>query len=137
MVYFATLFNLNGQGISFKILFLFLNFNKTAKQLRFGPQQPTQTNPKAEEKRQNSEQSRIPLLRTPPLCLNSSPVRLPPAGARRAAAEPDGADGEDLGEEQEEAPQGRRKHQEEAVRAGFQHLQRLVQRVRAFVSQHG
>lgn len=60
-----------------------------------------------------------------------------PAGARCAAAEPHGADGEDLGEEQEEAPQGRRKHQEEAVRAGLQHVQRLVQRVRALVSQHG
>lgn len=50
-----------------------------------------------------------------------------PAGGWRATAQPDGADGEDPGEEQEETPQDGRQHQEEAVGAGFQHLQRFFQ----------
>lgn len=57
-----------------------------------------------------------------------------PAGAWRAPAQPDGADGENPSEEQKETPQKERKHQEETVRAGFQHLQRLLQCVWAFVS---
>lgn len=60
---------------------------------------------------------------------------LPAAGGWRAAAQPHGADGENTDQEQEETPQGRRKHQEEALRAGLQHLQRLVQRVRAVLSE--
>lgn len=60
------------------------------------------------------------------LLSSSAPL---PAGVRRASTQPDGTDGEDPGEEQEETPQGERQHEEEAVRAGFQHLQRFVQRV--------
>lgn len=66
------------------------------------------------------------------LCSSLSPPR--PAGVWCAATEPDGADGEDLGEEQEETPQDRRKHQEEALRTGFQHLQRFFQCLRALLS---
>lgn len=49
------------------------------------------------------------------------------AGVWCAATQPHGADGEDPGEEQEETPQDGRKHQEETVGAGFQHLQRFFQ----------
>lgn len=45
------------------------------------------------------------------------------AGGWRASTKPNGADGKNLGEEQEETPQDRGKHQEEIVRAGFQYLQ--------------
>lgn len=55
------------------------------------------------------------------------------AGVWCAAPEPNGADGEDLGEEQEETPQDEREHQEETVGAGFQHLQRLLQCVWALL----
>ena len=50
-----------------------------------------------------------------------------PAGVMCTAPQPDGADGKNLGEEQEETPQDRWKHQEETVGAGFQHLQRFFQ----------
>lgn len=90
-------------------------FHNSASQLPFGPQKPAYCRHPAE---------------------NSSPACLLPAGVWRAAAKPNGVNGEDLGQKQEETPQGRRKHQEKAVWAGFQHVQRLVQRVWAFVSQH-
>lgn len=42
-----------------------------------------------------------------------------PAGVWCATAQPDGTDGEDLSEKQEETSQDGRKHQEETVWAGF------------------
>lgn len=56
-------------------------------------------------------------------------------GGRGSSAQPHGLDGQNPHQEQEEFPQSRRQHQEEALRTNVQPLQRHVQSVRALVSQ--
>lgn len=58
-----------------------------------------------------------------------------PAGVWCASTQPNGADGKNPGEEQEETPQDRWKHQEEIVRTGFQHLQWFFQCLWALLTQ--